>query len=60
MLSLRFDQPLEAFFAFYDRAELDLLLALLNRAFLSSELSEDQKEKLSAFRDAFQAFCLSA
>lgn len=60
MLSLRFDQPLQASFAFEDRAEADLMLALLNQAFLSADLLDgQQKERLSAFRDCFQAFCLS-
>ena len=60
-LSLRFDPlPEGRAFAFADRAEAELLLALLNRAFLSSELlTEDQKNDLSFFVDAFQAFCLS-
>jgi hypothetical protein len=59
-LSLRFDPlPEGRAFAFADRAEAELLLALLNRAFLSSDLTEEQKDKLSFFCDAFQAFCLS-
>jgi hypothetical protein len=59
-LSLRFEPIGEKPFVFADRAEAELLLALLNRAFLSSELlTEEQKDKLSFFCDDFQAFCLS-
>jgi hypothetical protein len=58
-ISLRFEPIGEKPFVFADRAEAELLLALLNRAFLSSDLTEEQKDKLSFFCDAFQAFCLS-
>lgn len=58
-IALRFENIGEKPFVFADRAEADLLLALLNRAFLSSDLTEDQKDRLSFFLDAFQAFCLS-
>ena len=58
-ISLRFAPIGEKPFVFADRAEAELLLALLNRAFLSSDLTEEQKDKLSFFRDAFQAFCFS-
>lgn len=58
-IALRFADIGEKPFVFADRAEAELLLALLNRAFLSSDLTEEQKDKLSFFCDAFQAFCLS-
>ena len=57
-IALRFEDIGEKPFVFVDRAEAELLLALLNRAFLS-DLTEDQKEALSFFLDSFQAFCFS-
>lgn len=58
-ISLHFEPIGEKPFVFVDRAEAELLLALINRAFLSSDLTEEQKDRLSFFCDAFQAFCLS-
>jgi len=58
--ALRFDRPVVASFCFIDRSELDLMLSLLHQAFLSSELSKDQKEKLTCFYESFISFAADA
>lgn len=58
--SLRFDRPVVASFCFIDRSELDLMISLLHQAFLDSELSKDQKEKLACFYESFISFAADA